>query len=56
MIIKPILSATQVASGLNNYSYGAYDFTQISMKYLPKIKYCLMSDKYDLKADYKSEF
>ena len=55
MIIKPNLSATQVASGLNNNSYGPYDFTDISMKSLPKLKYCLVSNKYDTKADYRSE-
>ena len=56
MLVKPILSAEQVAAGLNNYSYAPYEFTEISMKSLPKLKYCLMSDKYDLKADYKSAY
>jgi hypothetical protein len=56
MIVKPILSAEQVAAGVNNYSYAPYEFTEISMKSLPKLKYCLMSDKYDLKADYKSAY
>ena len=31
------------------------DFTEISMKSLPKLKYCLVSDKYDIQADYRSE-
>jgi hypothetical protein len=58
MIIKPNLSATQVASGLNNNSYGPYDFTDISMKSLPKLKYCLMSNKYDLTVpgQYRSDY
>ena len=56
MIVKPILSAEQIAAGLNNYSYAPYEFTEISMKSLSKLKYCLMSDKYDLKADYKSAY
>jgi hypothetical protein len=55
MIVKPILSAEQVAAGLNNYSYAPYEFTEISMKSLPKLKYCLVSNKYDTKADYRSE-
>ncbi len=55
MVVKPILSAEQVAKGLNNYSYAAYDFTELSMKSLPKLKYCLVSNKYDTKADYRSE-
>jgi hypothetical protein len=58
MIVKPILSAEQVAKGLNNYSYAAYDFTEISMKSLPKIKYCLMSNKYDssVPGQYRSDY
>ena len=56
MIVKPILSAEQIAAGLNHYSYAPYEFTEISMKSLSKLKYCLMSDKYDLKADYKSAY
>jgi hypothetical protein len=56
MIVKPILSAEQIAAGLNNYSYAPYEFTEISMKSLSKLKYCLMSDKYDRKADYRSAY
>ena len=58
MIVKPILSAEQVAAGLNNYSYGPYEFTEISMKSLPKLKYCVMSNKYDssVPGQYRSDY
>ena len=58
MIVKPILSAEQVVAGLNNYSYAPYEFTEISMKSLPKLKYCVMSNKYDssVPGQYRSDY
>lgn len=55
VVVRPILDATQVASGLNSNSYGIYEFTELSMKTLSKVKYCLMDNKYELSSNYRSE-
>ena len=56
VVIKPKLTDSQVADGLKSDSYGIYEFIDVSMKAIPKIKYCLMSSKYEATAVYRSEF
>jgi len=56
VVIKPKLTDSQVADGLKSDSYGIYEFIDVSMKANPKIKYCLMSSKYEATAVYRSEF
>jgi len=55
VVINPILSDTQRASGIGNNSYNEYEFIEVYMKVAPKVKYCLMSSKYELTATYRSD-
>ena len=55
VVINPVLSDAQRASGMGNNTYNEYEFIDVYMKVAPKVKYCLMSSKYELTATYRSE-